>query len=611
MSARPRPRRPTGARTRAAGAYALCALLGACASPFTGNPETDALRHSLLERVRSETLGDRTPPAGPTTLSRRESDLGLSPERISELQEYSGLGSYPDLPGALGSELPEDLLGGRSEEVSLSLDEAVQRAIRHNLEGRSARLDPAVSAEQEIVADAAFDWLLFADLSAGRTDNPTAVPVVNGVPVGTALNLSNNYAANLGLRRLTRLGGTVTLEASADVFNNRAPGFNRAPDPSKTANLDLTVSQPLLRGFGRDTNLSQVRLSANATESAAETVRRTLIDVLTETEAAYWSLAVARREHRIRRRLLERGIETRDALRGRLGFDVTQAELADAVATVEQRRADLIRSANTVRTRSDELKRLLNAPDEPLESEVVIIPTDEPPETPIEFSLVDSLTSAVTLRPEVRIAHIAIRDADIREMAARDAVLPLLTLDANVNLTGLENEVSDAFANAVTDEFVDYNFALRFERPIGNRAAEADLRSARLERLRAVVDYRDAVQAAALEVKTALRNVSTNYRLIEQTRILRLAAAENLRALQAEEETIRSLTPEFLDLKLTRQEALANAEIQEAQALSDYASSLAELDRAVGRTLERRGVSVVVPRGSVAEEFLEEGDEGG
>jgi len=603
-SQRRRPRRLPSARPIALAS--LCALLAAagCAAPFSPSPPTDKVRASLLAKVRADALGGREAPS-PRPLTREPGELGLSPERIEQLQESSGLRSYASTPGDLGVALPDDLLGGEAGSIELSLDEAIRLAVQHNLAGESARFDPAIAVEQEIVADAAFDWLLFADAGFARNDNPTAVPVVNGVPVGTALNRSDAFDIAAGAQKATRDGGVVTAQTSLDIFNNQSPGFSRSPDPAYTANLDLTLSQPLARGFGRDVNLAEVRLAENATRSATERLRQTLMDIVTETERAYWTLALARYELRVRERLLDRGVQTRDALRGRLDFDVTQAELADAVATVESRRADVIRAANRVRIRNDELKRLINDPSEPLAGESLIIPAEIPVDASIEFSLVDSLAEALAMRPEVRVAELSIRDADIREAAARNLRLPLVNLDAAVNLTGLDDDGFDAYRSALEDDFFDASIGLRLEQQLGNRGPEANLRSARLERLRSVVDYRDAVQAVVLDVKTALRNVATNYRLIEQSRVTRLAAAENLRALQAEEETIRSLTPEFLNLKLTRQEALATAEFLEAQALADYATSLADLDRAVGRTLERRGLTVVAPTESVAEEFFD------
>jgi outer membrane protein TolC len=139
---------------------------------------------------------------------------------------------------------------------------------------------------------------------------------------------------------------------------------------------------------------------------------------------------------------------------------------------------------------------------------------------------------------------------------------------------------------------VNSAFGLEFEYPLGNREAEARRRAARLRTLQSAIDYRDAVRRAITDVKVSLRTLETNYRLIQQTRLARIAAAENLRALQVEEETIRGLTPDFLNLKLNRQEALAQAEVAEAQARADYARAAAETARALGLTLEQSGFTV-------------------
>jgi outer membrane protein TolC len=134
-----------------------------------------------------------------------------------------------------------------------------------------------------------------------------------------------------------------------------------------------------------------------------------------------------------------------------------------------------------------------------------------------------------------------------------------------------------------------------FEQPIGNRGAEADYRARQLERMQATVEYRRVVQRVVLDVKTALRNITTNYQLIEQTRSARLAATENLRTLLVQEKTIQSLTPDFLDLKFRRQEALALAEADEQAALTDYNISLADLQAAMGTALEHNRIAFVVP----------------
>jgi outer membrane protein TolC len=133
-----------------------------------------------------------------------------------------------------------------------------------------------------------------------------------------------------------------------------------------------------------------------------------------------------------------------------------------------------------------------------------------------------------------------------------------------------------------------------FRQPIGNRAAEADFRKARLARSRAVILYKSAVQSAVLDVRNALQDAAAAFRLIGQTRAQRLAAAENMRALDIDEENIPQLTPEFLALKFFRQDGLAIAQVAEAVALADYNVAIANLYAAMGTALERNRIELKV-----------------
>jgi outer membrane protein TolC len=126
---------------------------------------------------------------------------------------------------------------------------------------------------------------------------------------------------------------------------------------------------------------------------------------------------------------------------------------------------------------------------------------------------------------------------------------------------------------------------MAFSQPIGNRAAEAAYRQARLRRSSAVIGYQQAIENAVFAVKTALRGVTTSYELIEQSRASRLAAAESLRALDVLEQTLAALTPEFLQTKFQAQDRLAAAYSSEVDAKVDYNSALARLYHAMGTGL--------------------------
>ena len=102
-----------------------------------------------------------------------------------------------------------------------------------------------------------------------------------------------------------------------------------------------------------------------------------------------------------------------------------------------------------------------------------------------------------------------------------------------------------------------------------------------------------------LDVKVALRNMQTSYELIGATRAARRAAADNLRAIEVQEASGVALTPQFLiNQKLSTQERLADAEVQEASALSDYHNAIAALYQSAGTLLERNHIEFRIEPGS-------------
>lgn len=592
-----------GARRKAAppagGRFALlCAALtgiaaaAGCAGPML-DPGVDGLRRSIIESTRRQ-LDAVAAGTEPITLTRQPSQLSFNADRLKELEAMSPSLEAP----AADLHMPANLMNEASDSAAISLERAVALAVRNNLDAQVAAIEPAITAAQTAQAEAVFDWTLFASVNFGRVEQQTAIPVIRGVPIGSGINRNQTYAYATGLRRLMPSGGTLTISQGLDIFNNQSPDVERFPDPARTASLDITVNQPILRNFGADVSRAQIRLARNAERGAVQALKARLLQTVTDVEDAYWTLALAAQQLRIRERLLARGVETRNVLEGRLGFDVRPAEYSDAVARVESRRGDVIRARNAVWRASDALKALINDPELPLGGETLLMPLDAPVDAPISFGLLSAVATALERRPEIQQAILAIDDASIREQVAENARLPLLDLSFQTRFGGLGETAGRAYDQLFSGDFVDYLLGLTFEQPLGNRAAESLFRQRRLERLSAVVGYRNAIQRVMLDVKTTLRDLTTSYQLIEQTRTARLAAAENLRTLLVEEQNIRALTPDFLDLKLRRQEALAQAELQEVQAIVDYNTAIAAHFAALGTALERNRIEFVVPDAS-------------
>jgi outer membrane protein TolC len=215
----------------------------------------------------------------------------------------------------------------------------------------------------------------------------------------------------------------------------------------------------------------------------------------------------------------------------------------------------------------------------------------------VSVSLLDAITTAVAERPELDRALLSINDAQIREQVAANLRQPRLDLQARARLLGLDDTLGNAYEDSVANRFIDdWLIGAAFEQPLGNRAGEAALRRARLQRMQSVVGYRRAVQNVVLEVKTALDGVITNHSLIEQSTLSRIAQGEALRTLGVEKElTNLGYTVERLNVELNQQESLAQAQIAEVGAVINYNIALADLAAAMGTTLERSRIDLVVP----------------
>lgn len=586
-------------------------LLAGCSSPLhdRASPEQE-LRRSVLDAARREIAeAQRSPGDRVTTREDRLKALDLKPQIIEELNRISGLDSYPAYAGVPGPgvALGPNLLGQPTETVAISLQRVIITAVSNNLDAQFARLAPAVNEAELVAAEAAFDWSFFTNFQYGNVDEQqvnSSQSILGGS--GDLFNQRQVFQTSAGLRRRITSGGVLTIQQSLDTAYTTVEGITNTPNPSNQAELTLQLDQPLLRNAGSDVALASVRLAANAQRDGIQQLKATLIRVVTQTETSYWELVRAFGELQIAQRLLERGIEVRNVLKNRRDVDANPSQFANAEAAVQSRQGDLITAENRLRQASDALKRRMNDPTLTVGSEVVLIPADRPVDAPIRFSLLDAITLALGNRPEVQRAVLSIDDSSIRQEVADNARLPMLDLRAQTRLSSLRGGADSAISSEVEGKLVSYLLQLQFEQPIGNRAAEAGYRRRRLERTQAVIVYRDVVQQVVVEIKDALRTIETSYRLIEQRRSSRLAAAEDLRAQVVRERELQGLSPELLDLKLRKQQQLALEESRELEALAGFNAAVAQLFSAIGTALERNRIQFEVPATFNEQEAIKE-----
>ncbi len=564
--------------------------VGGCASPLYREDDND-LRKAVMESARrelEEADKNRRPVAVPSAPDPKT--LGLKDTILTELEGISGPASYRGIDPPLGA----SLIDVESHGKAITLERVIQSTAANNLTVEFARLTPAIAEARVVAAEAAFDWVFFSSANWNRQDQPQVQSGFFGTATGPTSNQRQAVDLTAGVRRQLTTGGRFTVQSGFTYTDVNTEGLTTFPQPSYEPNIVLQLDQPLLRGFGSAVALSQVRLERNAERDEVERLRGELIGQLRDAEQAYWNLVRAYADLLIVQRLLDRGIQVRDVLRNRGPF-VKQAQIADAEARVEQRRANVLRAQRGLQQASDQLKRLMNDPELVVGGQALLLPADAPVRDAFSMSLADAGTTALANRPEVARAILSIDDTSIRQEVADNARLPQLNFRAQTRFSGLGDDTDSSYDELTDGNFVNFLLGFDFEQPIGNRGAEAAFRGRRIERAQAVTAYRNTAQGVIAEVVDSMRDVLTNYALIGQTHQGRIAAAENLRSLEVEEQLLQALTVEFLNLKFQRQEQLAQAEQDEIQALVDYNNALSRVSAATGTTLKRNRINFIVP----------------
>ena len=491
--------------------------------------------------------------------------------------------------------------------IRLSLQEAVRRGVEHSLAAKTQSYLPAISAAAVVAAEAAFDATFFANYSHDRLDTPInpfrITTVTRGtdiipIPLRETNTRSTNYA--LGFRKRLPTGATVqsswqmsrvAQEPLRGEFAGGLPDtfpFRAAHD----ADLIFEINQPILRGMGTEVNHAEIHIAQNDRRISQLTFKRSVIDAVASIERAYWDLFNSWENLDIRQRLLKSAEETYKKIYARGTYDADRVQISRAASEVHTRKADLIDARNQLRIRADQLKVLINDPSLPLDEVIAIIPTDRPTQEHYIPDRSDAVEVAIEKRTEVGEAQLAVDNSDLRLVQARDALLPRLDAVVRTSINGLGDQAGSAVAQQEDLDYVDYQFAIEYEMPIGNRAAKAVVKAQRFDKKRTKTQLRQIRENVIFEVNTAVNQLESFYQQLQARKAELASRSDNLRALEERESVGTRLTPDFLELKLDAQEDHGRAALNLVSAKIQYNNALVELFRSKGELLQYNRITI-------------------
>lgn len=479
--------------------------------------------------------------------------------------------AQPTLPPATGPSIESS--------VRLPLQEVIHRTVMNSLDVKVAGYLPAIDETRVTEAEARFDPTFFQNLQFQRTDRQQALFSSGNSEVVTS---------QTGIKQLLPSGGQAQLQYQTALTDPSKTSSTFGASDQKTFwenEISLQITQPLLRDFGNDINRARITINRNNQRISLLDFRKQLEQTISDVESAYWDLVTAEREVVINQNLLGQTESMATVLKQRIGQDVTRVQISQANASIENQRATLIRAKARVLDISDQIKRLMNDPEIPVSSGMVVLPANTPSETAIRFELKDQIDTALENRFELGQQQLRIDSADIARKVAKNNLLPQLNLVGSVGIQGLDREFSDAVSEQIANRNLNYTIGLQLEIPIGNREARAIYQRSLLQRLQEIDKYRGLVESIAFDVTTALRLVDTTWQEMAATRQAEFAAEDAWRAIEQREEGGEARTPTFIQLKLDTQERYAQAQEARVQAVGNYNKAIKDLERAKGTLL--------------------------
>lgn len=377
-------------------------------------------------------------------------------------------------------------LFAQSPDQPLSLRNAIELALQNNLDIKIEELNPLIAQNTVEAAEGVFDPVYFFEYTHERgRKQQNALELASQGTFDEFQQANDRYRTGIGIR--TPLGTQVEAFTRLDVMDNtrnrQGPqlpqNLEDLSDPNATIQnvfspeyegfVGFTVEQPLLKGFGYDANLKDIRMGkiqVGIAEYAKQVeMLNTMIEICTAfQDVLFHQIEVEVREETIR---VAEQLVKENRRRQELG-QMAPLEVIQAQAKVSEAQEELIKTKLTLASRRGELYERIYG-DYDLERGQRLTLSDETALPEQDFTLEDhaELTRvALERRPDLLIGKHEITKADIELAATRNNEWPELNLLLSYGLNSLAGDIEGTFREMDKTNRPTWSAGVKFTYPI-------------------------------------------------------------------------------------------------------------------------------------------------
>lgn len=528
-----------------------------------------------------------------------------------------------------------------AQPLSLSLDDAIRRALANNNDIEVSRTTERIQEQQIRALLGQYDTTFTATPTYSRSQS-------TGSAATNDLRVSSNFSG------FVRPGG-----GSYQLFfnNNRTESafaqsqassgtFSTSNSALYSSSLGFAYTQPLARNLSIDSRRQNISIAKKRLEQNDTDFRLQAVTTILTVQRGYWDLVFALRNQQNVLANVNLAKENLRQIEAKIDAGAAAPlERASIETELANREGDLLSATQQVSIAENALKALfLKDPTAP-EWQQTIMPTDKPVFSQDVTNLDSAMKDAMDNRFELKRLKLDTEINEVNLRYSRNQLRPQIDLNTQFSLNGLSRGGTNAatttnlytstgdlrFFNAINqirgvgavnlpailnDTIVipasapylyggfgrswsnmfrtdapNFSIGVTFSFPLQNRTAKADLTIAQITTEQIAAQTRRQEQTVIVDVRNAVQAVETSRQRVLTSRRARASAETLLEGERKLYEAGRSTT----FILFQRENALTNARNNEIRAETDYNKALADLQRVTATTFRANNITIDSP----------------
>ncbi|MFZ4860370.1 MAG: TolC family protein [Desulfuromonadaceae bacterium] len=471
--------------------------------------------------------------------------------------------------------------------VPVSLQKIVLESVNRNTSAMSDYLQSMMSREQVLAEGGVFDTVFHTMLQAISSHSQNGAEDAVNRRANVYYDRTDSF--EMGLGGLLPLGTLWDVKFNQNIRRSSTIDQYTSYEREYDNGLKLTLTQPLLKGFGTKATKAKITLAEVQSEIDAYKFEQKVMELVGVAVQVYWKLYGAQQilqSWEESNRVAEEAVKDLE-LRAVAG-KIPRTEYLEGVSAVNIRKAELYNARSKVDEAQNQLLTLLNISAAEIKKIQFRI-TDDPFGTREILQDAESyITSSLDKWPEYRVARKKLEKEKTQIKYLENQALPQLDLLGTFGSTGLDRKYYKSFNYATDGGFLNWSAGLNFSVPLENAQANSTLKIARMRTKQAEMELNSFVKSYSNSIRSKLSEVSNNQSQLHdfetglriKTELLEIER-QKLKAGRSNLKVLLDKQDEYISYQRRVLSGVVNCKLAEAS-----------LDSATGRILDKYGVDI-------------------